>query len=62
MNRFADACEADRCYRHEGCEGDLWQDTTKTKKALTNDIWDVEDVPEEDLQWDDEGDERPEPE
>ena len=32
------------------------------KKANTKDIWDVEEVPEENLTWDDEGDERPEPE
>merc|ERR1711907_579324 len=32
------------------------------EKALTNDIWETEEVPEEDLNWDDEGDSRPEPE
>ena len=32
------------------------------KKLDTNEIWDVEEVPEENLTWDDEGDERPEPE
>jgi len=32
------------------------------KQNMSNDIWDVEEVPEENLSWEDEGDERPEPE
>ena len=32
------------------------------KKIDDNAIWDAEEVPEENLTWDDEGDERPEPE
>merc|ERR1712057_50807 len=34
----------------------------KKKEKLTGDIWETEDVAEEDLNWEDEGDERPEPE
>jgi len=34
----------------------------KEKTKTTGDIWEAEEVPEEDLTWDDEGDERPEPE
>merc|ERR1712054_615006 len=36
--------------------------TKEQKKEVTNDIWDTEEVPEEDLRWEDEGDNRPEPE
>ena len=35
---------------------------SQKKQNMSNDIWDVEEVPEENLSWEDEGDERPEPE
>lgn len=49
--------------------GDIGPKVAKTKKQdekkkekLTGDIWEGEDVPEEDLNWVEEGDDRPEPE
>merc|ERR1712232_80844 len=43
-------------------KGKQLANSKKKEEATTGDIWEQEEVPEEDLNWDDEGDDRPEPE